>query len=237
MAVSSRAAGLLAAGAIPASPPSLYGGLADVVAVLVLLSAFAMLRAPMVRSQIRLYAFQSLAVVVLSAVVAATHHIGDLYALAGLSFVLKVVVVPAIVLRMLDRAEVDIAGSTAHSTATMTLIGLAVSAAGLFTVGAVHLRSTVLPVAGLAVAVAVVLVSFVLIVLRSDVVSQAVGFFSLENGVSVASLVVASRLPIIFEIAFLFDLLVAVVVFGLVMRVHHGRASTLSTEDLDRLRG
>ncbi len=237
MPVSEGGAGLLAAGAARAGAPSLYGGFADVVAVLVLLSAFAMLRAPLIRSQVRLYAFQSLAVVVLSAVVAATHHIGELYALAGLSFVLKVVVVPVIVLRMLERAEVDIASSSAHSSATTTLVGLAVSAIGLFTVGAVHFRSTVLPVAGLSVAVAVVLVSFVLVVMRSDVASQAVGFFSLENGVSVASLVVASRLPVIFEIAFLFDLLVAVVVFGLVMRVHHGRAGTLSTEDLDRLRG
>ena len=61
-------------------------------------------------------------------------------------------------------------------------------------------------------------------------VSQAVGFFSLENGVSVASLVVAAGLPLIVEVAFLFDLLVAVVVFGVLIRVHHGRTQTLSTE-------
>ncbi len=72
---------------------------------------------------------------------------------------------------------------------------------------------------------------------RADVVSQAVGFFSLENGVSVASLVVAAGLPLVVEVAFLFDLLVAVVVFGVIMRVHHGRTKTLSTEELDRLRG
>ena len=79
--------------------------------------------------------------------------------------------------------------------------------------------------------------AFLLVILRSDVVSQAVGFFSLENGVSVASLVVAAGLPLIVEVAFLFDLLVAVVVFGVLMRVHHGRTQTLSTEALDRLRG
>jgi hypothetical protein len=30
---------------------------------------------------------------------------------------------------------------------------------------------------------------------------------------------------------------VAVVVFGVIMRVHHGRAKTLSTDRLDRLQG
>ena len=74
-------------------------------------------------------------------------------------------------------------------------------------------------------------------IVRSDVVSQAIGFYSLENGVSLASLVVAARLPLIVEVAFLFDLLVAVVVFGVLMKIHHGRTASLSTETLTRLRG
>jgi hypothetical protein len=51
------------------------------------------------------------------------------------------------------------------------------------------------------------------------------------------ALVVAAGMPLIFEVAFLFDLLVAVVVFGLLIRVHHGRADSLSTAELTRLRG
>jgi hypothetical protein len=50
--------------------PSTYAGVADVVAVLVLLTEFAMLRAPLLRSQVRLYAFQSFVVTVLAVVVA-----------------------------------------------------------------------------------------------------------------------------------------------------------------------
>ena len=94
-----------------------------------------------------------------------------------------------------------------------------------------------LPVTALAIACRVVLVAFVLMIVRRDVVSQAIGFFSLENGVSLAALVVAAGLPLILEVAFLFDLLVAVVVFGLLIRVHHGRAESLSTADLTSLRG
>ena len=51
--------------------PSTTAGVEDVVAVLVLLTEFAMLRGPLLRSQVRLYAFQSLAVSVLAVVVAA----------------------------------------------------------------------------------------------------------------------------------------------------------------------
>jgi hydrogenase-4 component E len=226
---------LAAAGAAPVL--STTGGIEDVVAVIVLLTEFAMLRAPLLRSQVRLYAFQSFAVSVLAVVVAATHHVGDIYALAGLSFALKVVVVPIVMSRFLRHADMDLAGSPLLGVASMTLIGLAVAIFGFFAVGSLHVRSALLPSSTLAVASAVVLVAFVLVVLRSDVVSQAVGFFSLENGVSIASLVIAAGLPLVVEITFLFDLLVAVVVFGIVIRVHHGRARTLSTEELDRLRG
>lgn len=217
--------------------PSTFDSVVDAVAVLVLLTEFAMLRAPLLRSQIRLYSFQSLVVTALAVIVAATRHIDELYVLAALSFALKVVVVPRIVLRLLSDAEVDLAGSSSLGVATMTLIAIAVSIFAFFSVGSLQLRSVALPAAALAISSAVVLVAFVLIILRSDVVSQAVGFFSLENGVSVASLVVASGLPLIVDVAFLFDLLVAVVVFGVLMRVHHGQAKTLSTDHLDRLRG
>ena len=220
-----------------APAPSTFGGSADVIAVLVLLTEFAMLRAQLLRSQVRIYAFQSLAVATLAVVVAATRHVPELYALGGLSFLLKVVIVPVIVLRLLRHVDEDLAGSPALGTATMVLVALAGSAFGFFTIGALDLPSTVLPPTALAISVAVVLVAFLLIVLRADVVSQAIGFFSLENGVSVASLVLASRLPIIADVAFLFDLLVAVVVFGLLIRVHHSRSNTLSTDLLDRLRG
>ena len=217
--------------------PSTFSGSADVIAVLVLLTEFAMLRAQLLRSQVRIYAFQSVTVCALAIVVAATQHVGELYALASLSFVLKVIVVPTIVLRLLSKVNEDLAGSTAFGSATMLLIAVGASAFGFFTIGALNLPTTTLPTTALAISVAVLLAAFVLIVLRSDVVSQAIGFFSLENGVSVASLVLAPRLPLIADVAFLFDLLVAVVAFGLLMRMHHGRVRSLSTDAIDRLRG
>ena len=217
--------------------PSTYEGVTAGMAVLVLLSEFAMLRAPLLRSQVRLYAFQSLVVSGLAAFVAASKHIDELYVLAGLSLILKVVMVPGLVLRLLRDADTDLAGSSVVGTASAILIAIGVAAFGFFAIGSLHVSSVSLPTSALAIACAAVLVAFVLIILRTDVVSQAIGFFSLENGVSVASLVVASGLPLIVDVAFLFDLLVAVVVFGVIMRVHHMRNETLSTTELDRLRG
>lgn len=222
---------------MPHTVPGTYAAVAEALAVLVLLTEFAMLRAPMSRSQVRLYSFQSLVVTALAAFVAADRHVPGLYAIAGISLVLKVVVIPAIVLRLLRQARVELVPSHRLGVASMVLVALVAAAFGFFAVGSMHIHSSSLPAPALGLAVAAVLVSFLLVILRSDVVSQAVGFFSLENGVSVASLVVAAGLPLIVEVAFFFDLLVAVVVFGVLMRVHHERTRTLSTTVLDRLRG
>ena len=217
--------------------PPVFEGFANVVAVFVLLAEFGMLRAAMLRAQIRLYAFQSLLLSVLAGVAAFERHVPELYALAVLSFALKVVIVPSVVRRLLRDANTEIAGSGALGVASETLLALGVTAFGFFSIGSLHIRSSFLPGTALALSVAVVLVSFVLMIVRRDVVSQAVGFFSLENGVSLASLVVAASMPLILEVAFLFDLLVAVIVFGVLMRVHHGRRRSLSTKNLTRLRG
>jgi hydrogenase-4 component E len=221
----------------PAPAPGVFAGSANVIAVLVLLIEFGMLRQALLRDQVRLYAAQSLVVSALAVVVAVTQHLPELYALAALSFALKVVIVPALIVRLMRDTSEEIAGSGTLSVASAVLVSIVVAAFGFFAIGLLHLPSQVLPTTALSISVGVVLVAFVLMVVRRDVVSQAIGFFSLENGVSLASLVVAAGLPLILEVAFLFDLLVAVVVFGILMRVHHMRTASLSTVPLTRLRG
>jgi hydrogenase-4 component E len=219
------------------SVPTVFDGVANTVALVVLLLEFGMLRAALLRAQVRLYAGQSLAVSVLAAVVAFGRDVPELYVLAALSLLLKVVVVPLLVIALLREATEEIAGSGALGVASEVLISIAIAAFGFFAIGVLGIHSDVLPTAALSLSVAVVLVAFILMIVRRDVVSQAIGFFSLENGVSLASLVVAAGMPLILEVAFLFDLLVAVVVFGVLMRTHHRRSRSLSTESLDRLRG
>lgn len=217
--------------------PSVFTGTADVVAVLALLAAFAMLRAQLLGSQMRLYAAQSTLVALLAAAIGAEKHLVVMFVLAVLSFLLKAVLVPALMRRFLRDADIDLAHSARVRAASGALIALGVAAVGLFAIRNLTIAGAALPTAALAVSLAVVLVSLLLIIFRSDVVSQSTGVFSLENGVSIASLVVAWGLPLILAVVLLFDVLVVVVVFGVLARVHHERSETLSTDVLDRLRG
>ena len=181
----------------PVQAPGVYQGAANVIAAVMLLIEFGMLRQALARDQVRLYMAQSALISVLAVVIAADRNLPDLYALAALSAALKVVAVPLVMRRLLGRPDDDaeaagVAGSSTLSPATAVLAGI---------------------------------------------VLAALGFFSLENAISLAALVVAAGLPLILETAFLFDLLVAVVVFGMLIRAHHTKAESMSTADLTRLRG
>ena len=220
-----------------AAPPSSYAGLTTALAVLMLVIEFGMLQATLLRAQVRLYAAQSVVISVLAVVVAFFRGVPELYGLAAFSVLLKVIAVPLVMLRLLRRTNQEIATSRALGVASMVLLAVAVAAFGFFVSARFQLGSPVLPAAALAVAMAIILVSFVLMIVRRDVASQAIGFFALENGVSLASLVVAAGLPLILEVAFLFDLLVAVVVFAVLIRVHHEQSESLSTATLTELRG
>jgi hydrogenase-4 component E len=223
--------------------PGVYEGAANVIAAGMLLLEFGMLRQALVRDQIRLYMAQSVLISVLAIVIAADRNLPDLYALAALSAALKVVAVPLVLRRLLRRAGLDdeetpgVAGSNTLSPATAVLAGIVLAAFGFFCFGALGIHGPAAPTLALALAAAMVLVSFGLMIVRRDVASQAIGFFSLENAISLASLVVAAGLPLILETGFLFDLLVAVVVFGMLIRAHHSRSESLSTADLTKLQG
>ena len=234
----------------PVQAPGVYQGAANVIAAVMLLIEFGMLRQALARDQVRLYMAQSALISVLAIVIAADRNLPDLYALAALSAALKVVAVPLVLRRLLARTGGDeeeplgageeplgVAGSHTLSPASAVLAGIVLAAFGFFCFGAMGINGPAAPATALAIAGAMVLVAFGLMIVRRDVASQAIGFFSLENAISLAALVVAAGLPLILETAFLFDLLVAVVVFAMLIRAHHSRAESLSTADLTRLRG
>ena len=223
------------------SSPGVYEGAANVIAALMLLLEFGMLRQALVRDQVRLYAAQSALISVLAVVIAADRNLPDLYALAALSAALKVVAVPLVLRRLLGRPVGEdtpgVPGSYTLNPATAVLASIGLAAFGFFCFGNLGIRSAEAPTTALAVAGAMVFVAFGLMIVRRDVASQAIGFFSLENAISLAALVVAAGLPLLLETAFLFDLLLAVVVFAMLIRAQHARAESLSTADLTRLRG
>ena len=86
---------------LPTQAPGVFTGGANVIAVLILLAEFGMLRQALLRDHVRLYMAQSALIAVLAVIVAAARDIPDLYVLAALTVALKVIVIPLLLRRLL----------------------------------------------------------------------------------------------------------------------------------------
>ena len=124
--------------------PGVYEGVANVIAAVMLLLEFGMLRQALVRDQIRLYMAQSALISVLAIVIAADRNLPDLYALAALSGAAEGGGRPAghaasarpDRLAARARSAPGVAGSQTLSPASAVLAGIVLAAFGFFCFGA-----------------------------------------------------------------------------------------------------
>jgi formate hydrogenlyase subunit 4/hydrogenase-4 membrane subunit HyfE len=218
---------------------SVFGAAATITAVGVLLLELLMIRSQEVWEQLRLYALASLLVAALAIATAATGRgSSSLYVLAAATIALKALLFPVgirFVLRNLD-AEPRVP-STIGTPSAILIAGL-LCAFAFVALRPIHIGAVAaLPLSALPVAVGGVLTAFLLMVLRPYAPSQLLGFLVLENAVSVAALVIAPGLPIILALLLLFDVLIGVLVFVVLVQYLAVQRTAVRTDILNRLTG
>ncbi|MGD1051188.1 MAG: NADH-quinone oxidoreductase subunit H [Solirubrobacteraceae bacterium] len=218
---------------------TVFGAAATITAVGVLLAELAMLRSQDVWDQLRLYAFGSLLVAALAFATAATGRgAGDLYALGAVTIALKALLFPIGIAFVLRRLGAQSRVPSSIGVPSAILIGVSLCAFAFIALRPVHIGGeSALPLEALPVAVGGMLVALLLMVVRPYAPSQLLGFLVLENAVSVATLVLAPGLPIIVALLLLFDVLIGVLVFVLLVQYLAVERTAGRTDTLNRLTG
>jgi formate hydrogenlyase subunit 4/hydrogenase-4 membrane subunit HyfE len=218
---------------------SVFGAAATITAVGVLLAELAMLRSQDVWDQLRLYAFGSLLVAALAFATAATGRGGsDLYVLGAATVALKALLFPIGIAFVLRRLGAQSRVPSTIGVPSAILIGVSLCAFAFIALRPVHIGGeSALPLEALPVAVGGVLVALLLMVVRPYAPSQLLGFLVLENAVSVATLVIAPGLPIIVALLLLFDVLIGVLVFVVLVQYLAVERTAGRTDVLNRLTG
>jgi len=81
------------------------------------------------------------------------------------------------------------------------------------------------------------LLGFLMLAVRDQAVSQILGLLVLENGIFLGSQILVPGMPMLIEIVILFDLLIIVACFGMLIRYLVVHAGTTSSRQLNRLVG
>jgi hydrogenase-4 component E len=217
---------------------TVFGAFASVIAVTVLLLAFGMLRSQDVWEQLSLYAFGSAAVAALAFAAAASSGGGELFVLGAFTIAFKALAVPLGIGLIMRTLDVDVRVPSTLRAPSAVLLGILLAGFSFLALGNLEIDvGGSLPLSALAVSVAVVLVAFLLMIVRPYAPSQLLGFLVLENGVTLASLVIAPSLPLILALLLLFDVLVGVLVFVVLVQYFGLQRTAVTTDILQRLRG
>jgi formate hydrogenlyase subunit 4/hydrogenase-4 membrane subunit HyfE len=218
---------------------SVFGAAATITTVVALLLEFGLLRSQEVWEQLRLYALGSAVVAALAFTTAATGHGGStLYALGAVTIGLKALLFPLGIRFVLRRLDAEPRVPSVIGVASAILLGIVLCCFAFIALRPIHLGAeAALPLSALPVAVGGVLVAFLLMVLRPYAPSQLLGFLALENAVSIASLVIAPGLPLILALLLLFDVLIGVLVFVVLVQYLAVQRTAVRTDVLNRLTG
>ena len=202
-----------------------YRQLLDLAVGLVLVAAVLALLRRSLRAIVHILALQGSAVAAVALLVGVQYDEAGHVAIAALFLVLKVVVIPSVLLRVVRDAP-DQRETESLVNVAATLLGAAVLtvAALAATRGLVRLAPS--PEAdALPIGFAVVLIAYFGLVVRRNAVVQIVGFLLLENGIAVVAVLAAAGVSLTVELAAALDLLLAVLVLQVLttrMRAKYG---------------
>jgi hydrogenase-4 membrane subunit HyfE len=196
------------------NPPPLDLQILNALAALLLLLSFAMLSQRRIVSLVNLLALQGLMLTAATVLVAWRTGETHLYLSALLTFALKVVFLPWLLHRLIRRLEVYWDTEPLLNIPGTMLVGvlIVVFAFGLAQPIA-ELASTATRSA-LGIAVAVILLSFLMMITRAKAMSQVIGFLSMENGLFFGAMSATHGMPMVVELGIALDVLVAMLVLG-----------------------
>ncbi len=218
----------------------LASSLFSLLAIACLLLAFVMLGSRWLKNYLYAFAAESWLIAVLSASVGYYGGYPELYLIAILTLLFRGMLLPYLVWRIIRRLEVDREIRVILQPSMSLVVGaffvMFVLALSYRVAAQFHLELTV-AVLALTVMLSMKLIGFLMLAVRYEAVSQILGLLVLENGIFLGSQILVPGMPLLIEMVILFDLLIVVACFGILVGYLLTHVGTTSTFELKRLVG
>lgn len=210
--------------------------LINLFAAIILMLAFAMLTQRRILSLIHLFTLQGLAVVCSTAVVAYVTHQPHLYYSAVLTLTLKVFLIPYLLHRLIRRLNVRWDIETLINIPSIMLIGIVLVIFAFNLALPIAKLSSSIARGTLGIALACILLSFMMMITRSKAVPQVIGFLAMENALFFAATSATYGMPMVVELGIALDVLVGVFILGIFMFQIREQFDSLDIRNLEKLK-
>jgi hydrogenase-4 component E len=215
---------------------SLAFDLAHLLAGGLVLVSFMLLYQNRLYSLLNVFALQAVVLTLSVAWQAYIQQAPHLYITAAIALIFKAIVIPVGLHRIIARLGIHREVENVVSLGPTMIAAMALVALSMVVMLRVNAEADPLAREDLAFALSVVMLGLLMMVTRSNAVSQVVGFMSLENGLILAA-AGAKGMPLVVEISVAFSVLVAFIVIGVFLFRIRERFDTVDIEALDRFQG
>ena len=216
--------------------PAYHLQLINLLAALLLLISFAMLAQRRVAGLITLFAWQGAALAASTALVAWSTGQHHLYYSAAITLTLKVIAMPWYFYRLVKKLDVNRVVEPMINIPTTMLIGIVLVifsfnlALPISEMSGTVMRST------LGIALATVLLAFLMMITRTKAIPQVIGFLAMENGLFFAATSATYGMPLVVELGVALDVLVAVFVLGIFIFQIRETFDSLDLKHMEKLK-
>ena len=212
----------------------------SLMAIVSLMLAFVMLGSRWLNNYLYAFAAKSWVIAALSAIVAFYGNYPELYLIAILTALFRGLLLPYLIWRIIARLNVSREiheilqpSSTLVAGALAVIFALVVS----YHVGQSLGLAGTIAVLALTIMLSMKLIGFLMLSVRHEAISQILGLLVLENGIFLGAQILVPGMPLLIEIVILFDLMVVVACFGVLVRYLVAHVGSTSSLDLKRLVG
>ena len=188
--------------------------LVDLGSVLLLVTCFAIVAQRQLSVCVIFFILQSVILAMTATFVAFTTGISHIYIAAVLTIVIKVIIIPRVLTRVIERSDVKRETDMYMNVPTGVLICGALVILAVFVVQPFLEPSFLLTRDSLVIALATMLIGFFIMIIRKRAITQVIGFLVMENGLFLGATAAAYGMPLIVELGIFFDVLVGALVFG-----------------------
>jgi hydrogenase-4 component E len=205
-----------------------------------LLLSFVMLGSRWLRHYLFAFAAQSWLIAILSAAIGYYGDYPELFIVAVLTAAFRGLLLPYLILRIIRRMVVHREVSVTLQVSSTLVIGafaVIFALAVAYRIGAALNLGGTIAVLALTVMLSMKLIGFLILSVRHEALSQILGLLVLENGVFLGAQILVPGMPLLIEIVILFDLLIIVACFGVLVRYLVSHVGTTSSLELKRLVG
>lgn len=210
--------------------------LVNLFAAFLLMLSFAMLAQRRVLTLVNIYALQGLTVVAATTVVAHVTHQEHLYYSAILTLLLKVFLIPWVLHRLIRRLNIKWDVETLINIPSTMLIGIVLVVFAFNLALPVSKLSASVAPGTLGIAMACVLLSFMMMITRSKALPQVIGFLAMENALFFAATSATYGMPMVVELGIALDVLVGVFILGIFLFQIREQFESLDIHNLENLR-